>query len=351
MDTETPSALRKVPLGQTGLTVSELGFGGIPIIRLTSSEAERVVHHAFDLGITFFDTANAYQDSELKMGRALGQVRDKVVLATKSFMRDGDVVIEHLENSLRQLNTDYVDIFQLHQISREEEWEEVNRPGGAMDRLARARDEGKIRYLGFSSHSLDMAVRLVRTGLFATVQFPFNFIEQEGMQELQPAAKEAGMGILAMKPFAGGAIDNGPLAFSFLRQYPEVIPLPGFDSLASVQEIVSLYARPNQVGESEQKGMEEYRNKLGQRFCRRCEYCQPCPAGVMITTAMGYPLMASRMSARTALEFAQEAMETVPLCEECGECEEKCPYDLPIVQMIQENYQLFEKHKAQFDHE
>ena len=349
MDTETPSALRKVPLGQTGLTVSELGFGGIPIIRLTSSEAERVVRHAFDLGITFFDTANAYKDSELKMGRALGQVRDKVVLATKSFMRDGDGIREHLETSLRQLNTDYVDLFQLHQISREEEWQEVTGPGGAMDKLIQARDEGKIRWLGFSSHSLDMALRLIRTGQFATVQFPFNFIESEGMQDLLPVAQQAGVCVLAMKPFAGGVIDDGPLAFSFLRQYPDVIPLPGLDSVAAVDEIVSLYAQANQVNDAEQRRMEDYRQELGRRFCRRCEYCQPCPSGVLITTAMGYPLMASRMSPQTAVEFAREAMETVPLCEECGECEEKCPYDLPIMQMIREHHQLFEKHKAQVE--
>ncbi|MDZ7762180.1 MAG: aldo/keto reductase [Desulfovermiculus sp.] len=347
MDTETPSALRKVPLGQTGLTVSELGFGGIPLIRLGNSEAERVVRHACDLGITLFDTANAYQDSEYKMGRSLAPVRDQVVLATKSFLRDGQGIIEHLENSLRQLNTDYVDLFQLHQISREEEWQEVTRPGGAMDALLQARDQSKIRWLGFSSHSLDMALRLIQTGHFATVQFPFNFIEQEGMQELLPVAREAGMGVLAMKPFAGGVIEDGPLAFSFLRQYPDAIPVPGFDSLKSVEEIVSLYAQPNQVSGAEQRRMEDYRKEVGQRFCRRCEYCQPCPGGVMVTTAMGYPLMASRMSPQTAVEFAREAMETVPLCEECGECEEKCPYDLPIMQMIQEHYQLFKEHKGQ----
>ena len=346
MNIQTPSGLRSVPLGRTGLTVSELGFGGIPIIRLGSSEAERVVRHAYDLGITLFDTANAYQDSELKMGRALGPVRDQVVLATKSFLRDGQGIIEHLENSLRQLNTDYVDLFQLHQISREEEWQEVTRPGGAMDRLLQAKDEGKIRYIGFSSHSLDMALRIIRTDSFATVQFPFNFIEKEGMEQLLPVAKEAGMGVLAMKPFAGGVIDDGPLAFSFLRQYPDAIPVPGLDSVASLQEIVSCYAQPNQVSEAEHRRMEDYRQELGRRFCRRCEYCQPCPSGVMITTAMGYPLMASRMSPQTAVEFAKEAMETVPLCEECGECEDKCPYDLPIMQMIQENYQLFEQHRG-----
>ncbi len=341
--------LRTVALGKTGLSVSELGFGGIPIIRLDSREAERVVRRAYDLGVTFFDTANAYKDSEEKIGRALQGLRDRVVLATKSFKRDGKGVAEHLEKSLRQLQTECIDLFQLHQISREEEWQEISRPGGAMETLLQARDEGKIVHLGFSSHSQDMALRLVRTGSFATVQFPFNFIEQEPRESLHPAAREAGMGILAMKPFAGGAIDDGTLAFTFLRQYPDVIPLPGFDSEASVEEIVSLYARSNEVRNRDLESMEAYRQELGQRFCRRCEYCQPCPSGVMVTMAMGYPLVASRMSPRTAVEFARKAMETVPLCEECGECEEKCPYDLPIMEMIRENYDLFEKHRAEVE--
>jgi hypothetical protein len=270
-----------------------------------------------------------------------------VVLATKSFKREGQELMSQLENSLRQLQTDCVDLFQVHQISREEEWQELTRPGGAMERLLKAREEGKIRCIGFSSHSLDMALRLIHTGAFATVQFPFNFIETEALETLHPAAKAAGMGILAMKPFAGGVIDDGPLAFAYLRQYPEAIPLPGFDSEASVEEIISLYAEPKQLGEAEQVRMEEYRRELGSRFCRRCEYCQPCPNGVMITMAMGYPLVASRMSPPTAVEFSRKAMETVPLCEECGECEEKCPYELPIMRMIRENYELYQKHRAE----
>jgi hypothetical protein len=349
MATGSSSALGSVRLGQTGLTVSEVGFGGIPIIRLDSAEAERVVRSAFERGITLFDTANAYKDSEGKIGRALEGIRDRVVLATKSFKRDWASLSEDLKNSLRQLRTERIDLFQLHQISREEEWEELTRPGGVMENLEKARVEGKIGHIGFSSHSLDMALRLVRSGAFSTVQFPFNFIEREPLDELHPAAKEAGMGILAMKPFAGGAIDDGALAFAFLRQYPEAIPIPGFDSTASVEEIVSLYDRPNQVGEAEEERMEAYRRELGRRFCRRCEYCQPCPNGVMVTMAMGYPFIASRMAPNTAVEFARKAMETVPLCEECGECEEKCPYDLPVVQMIRENYELFERHRAEVE--
>jgi len=349
MNPSSPSFLRSVSLGRTGLTVSEIGFGGIPIIRLSMPEAERVLNRAFERGITFFDTANAYKDSEQKMGRALHRARDQIVLATKSFRRDGNGVIADLENSLRQLQTGCVDLFQLHQVSREEEWQELSRPGGAVDRLLKAGEQGMIRFLGFSSHSLDMARRLLQAGLFATVQFPFNFIEQEPLQDLFPEAEQAGLGILAMKPFAGGVIDDGPLAMTYLRQHPEVMPLPGFDSEASVDQIVDLYANPAELDDSDRQRMDSYREELGQRFCRRCEYCLPCPNGVQITTAMAYPLIASRMAPSTAVGFARKAMETVPLCEECGECEDKCPYGLPITRMIRENYDLFEKHRADLE--
>lgn len=338
-------ALNRVNLGNTGLVLSELGFGGIPIIRLKEAEAERVVRAAYEMGINLFDTANAYKDSERKMGNALRGLRDRVVLATKSFKRDGQGLAADLEHSLRQLQTDYIDIFQLHQVSREEQWQEITRPSGAMEELLRARDQGKVGHIGVSSHSPDMALRLVRSREFATLQFPFNFLETEPRDSLHPEAKEAGMGILAMKPFAGGAIDDAPLAMTFLRQYPDVIPLPGFHSVASLEQIVSLYSRPNRVLESDRRRMREYRQELGQSFCRRCEYCQPCPHGVMISTAMGYPLVASRMSPRTAVEFTSRAMETVPQCQECGECEEKCPYALPIRQRIKENYEFFLTHR------
>ncbi len=348
MHNDTSSALSSTTLGSTGLKVSTVGFGGIPIIRLDVNEAEQVVRHAYEQGINLFDTANAYKDSEYKIGRALQRVRDKVVLATKSFKRDGNEVVEQMENSLRQLRTDYIDLYQLHQISQEEEWQEINRLGGVMDKLSKELDKGKICYLGFSSHSLDMAVKLVQKGVFSTVQFPFNFIEQESQDKLFPVAKDYNMGILTMKPFAGGVIDDGILAFSFLRQYPNIIPLPGFDSISSVDEIISFYAEPNVLNKEKQNRMEKYRQELGRRFCRRCEYCQPCPNGVMITMAMGYPLVVSRMSPQKAVEFARQAMETVQLCEKCGECEKKCPYKLPIMEMLQENYKLFKKHEAQY---
>ena len=339
--------MKSVPLGKTGLTISEVGFGGIPIIRLDEQSALAVLHRAYEVGITFYDTANAYRDSEKKIGLAFRHVRDKVILATKTIRRDAPGAVEQLENSLRMLKTDYIDIYQLHQISQDEDWDRATAPGGVMEAVVKAKEQGKIRCLGVTSHNLAMAVRLVKTGLFGTVQFPFNFIEDAAKDELHAAARERGMGILAMKPFAGGMIDNARIAFTFLRQYPDVLVLAGFDSPERVDEVASFYEHSNSVTAEDLKLMEKYRLELGKQFCRRCEYCQPCPQGVMITPAMGYKVIAARMSPKVAVEFSKIPMESISLCTECRECIDRCPYDLPIPDILKVHYDLYEQHKAE----
>ena len=332
--------------GKTGMTVSELGFGGIPIIRLDVDTAVEVLRRAFDRGITFYDTANAYRDSEDKIGRAFDNMRKKVFIATKTLRRDAKSAAKHIENSLRMLRTDYIDLYQLHQVAQEKDWNAITAPGGALEAVVRAREEGKVRWIGVTSHNLSMALKLVRTGLFSSIQFPFNFIEDAGKDELLPAARGRGLGILAMKPFAGGMINNAIVAFKFLRQYPEILPIPGYDSVEAVEEVVSIYKKPNVVTAEDLRLMDQYRVELGKEFCRRCEYCQPCPAGVMITPAMAYKIVASRMSPAVSVEFCKAAMESVKLCDNCGVCLERCPYELPIQDMLKRNYDLYEKHVA-----
>jgi predicted aldo/keto reductase-like oxidoreductase len=338
-------------LGRTDLVVSEVGFGAIPIIRLERPEAVRVLRYACERGINFFDTANAYRDSEEKIGCAFAGMRGQVVLATKTQRRDGDGVREHLEHSLKMLQTDYLDLYQLHQVAQEKDWAAVMAPGGALEVASRARDAGLIRSLGVTSHSLPMALKMVRTGLFDTIQFPFNFIEGGASKELLPAARQLGMGFIGMKPFAGGAISNASAAFKFLRQHPGLLPIPGFESNAQIDEVLSFYATANRVTDHDHAVMALYREELGKRFCRRCEYCQPCPQGVMITPAMGYPIVAARMSAAVAAEFSRWPMESVVRCNACGACIDRCPYELPIPEMLKANYELFLQHSTTVDHQ
>jgi uncharacterized protein len=339
--------MRHFELGRTGMMVSEVGFGGIPIIRLDSDAAVRVLRRAYDRGITFYDTANAYRDSEAKIGKAFQGMRDKVVIATKTIRRDAASAMEQLENSLKMLRTDYIDLYQLHQIAHEKEWQAVTAPGGALEAVAKAKLAGKVRHIGVTSHSLDMAIKLVRTELFSTVQFPFNFIESDAAAELFPLARELGVGILVMKPFAGGVIDNADIVFKFLRQYPYALPIPGCDSEQSVDDVVAHYSRPNIVTEQDTALMNEYRSRLGKAFCRRCEYCQPCPKEVKITMAMGYPIFVSRMGPKVAMEFARVPMESIPQCDECGKCIQLCPYDLPIPEVLKRNYAAYVKDREE----
>jgi aryl-alcohol dehydrogenase-like predicted oxidoreductase len=339
--------MRHFQLGTTGMMVSEIGFGGIPIIRLDTDAAVRVLRRAYDRGVTLYDTANAYRDSEDKIGRAFQGMRDKVVIATKTIRRDGAAATEQLENSLRMLRTDYIDLYQLHQIAHEEEWQAVTAPGGALEAVVKAKLAGKVRHIGVTSHSLEMAIKLVRTEHFSTIQFPFNFIESDASGELFPLARELGVGILVMKPFAGGVIDNAEIVFKFLRQHPYAIPIPGFDSEQSVDDVVARYSMPNIVNDLDTALMNEYRSRLGKAFCRRCEYCQPCPKGVKITMAMGYPIFVSRMGPKVAMEFARVPMESVPHCDDCGKCIQLCPYDLPIPEVLKRNYAAYVKDREE----
>lgn len=334
-------------LGRTGLKISEVGFGCIPIIRLSNDGAKNVLRHAFNCGINFFDTANLYRDSEYKIGQALTDVRDKIVIATKTTRRDRAGFTENLENSLRMLRTDYIDLFQFHQVATETEWEKLMAPDGAFEEANRAIDQGKIKSLGITSHNLEMAVKLVKTGLFSTIQFPFNFIEPAAKDELHKIAAEKKIGVIVMKPFAGGVIDSAEIAFKFLRQFPGIIPIPGFDSIESIDEIVSIYEKPNEVDKKDIATMNRYIEELGSNFCRRCEYCQPCPNGVRITPAMGYNIVAMRMSPAVSVDFLKETMATVGSCTECCECIEKCPYNLNIPELLKKNYALYEKHLSE----
>ena len=336
-------------LGKTGLEVSEVGFGAIPIIRLSFDEAVRVLRRALDRGVTFYDTAHMYVDSEAKIGQAFDGRRHQVVLASKTAKRDRQGAREDLELSLRRLRTDYLDLYQFHMVSQEKDLEAITGPNGALETVVEAQKQGLIRHLGVTSHSLEMAIKLVQTGLFSTIQFPFNFVEEAAAEQLHPLARDRGLGVLAMKPFCGGLVENARVAFAFLRQFPEVIPLSGWDSEARVDEVADLYETENIVTPEDLAAMARYREELGEQFCRRCEYCQPCPQGVMVTPAMLYGIVAHRMGPAKAAAFAAKAMESVRLCEACWECAARCPYSLPIPDILQKHLKMYEEHRQQGD--
>jgi predicted aldo/keto reductase-like oxidoreductase len=338
--------MRKIELGATGLVVSELGFGGIPIQRLSHAEAVSVVRKCLDLGITFLDTANGYTTSEERIGEAIRDRRDGLVLATKTQARDADGVAKHLALSLERLGVDVIDLYQFHCVSSEEDYQKVLAPGGPLDVVRQAQASGAVRHIGLTSHSMPIAIKAVRSGHFETIMFPFNFVASEAAQELLPLAQEREVEFIAMKPLAGGALDDASLAFSYLRQFPQVLPIPGIEQAAEIEEIVAIFEGPAEMTPDQQAAVERLRAELGTRFCRRCGYCEPCPEGVSIQTLMILDSIIRRMPAANVFSDLAQTVEDAQECVECGECEEKCPYGLAIREMIQEHVDLFEREKA-----
>jgi len=334
--------MKTVRLGKTGLEVSRVGFGGIPIQRLTQAEAIKVVQRCLDLGITLLDTANGYTTSEERIGKAIAGRREQVVIATKTGGRDKTTAQEHLELSLKRLNTDYVDLWQFHNVSTLEAYEKVLGPNGAMEAAQEALCAGKVRHIGITSHSMDMALKAVSSGHFKTIQFPFNFVTNEAAQELVPLAKKHNVGFIAMKPMAGGLLEDANLAIKYLLQFENVVPDPGIEKIKEIEEIVDIVDGSWELTSWERREMERIREQVGTRFCRRCGYCQPCPQGINIPVVINIQSFWRRMPVeRLITGWIAETMEGAKQCVQCGECEEKCPYDLPIRQIISENIEFY----------
>jgi predicted aldo/keto reductase-like oxidoreductase len=327
----------KVKFGKTSLMVSKVAFGGIPIMRISKAEAAHIVREAIGLGINFIDTANGYADSEEKIGEAIkGIKREGIAIASKSTAGDKKTFTGHLDLSLKRLGTDYIDIYQLHNISSETQKEAVFGPGGAMEGLEEAIKAGKVRFPGFSSHSVHMALEIMRGGKFDVVQLPFNYIDSEAADKAIPLAKELGMGFIAMKPLGGGLLDNAALSFRFLGKYDNIVPDPGFEKIEEVREVAAIIEKKEALSAEDEKKIEKQRAELGASWCHRCDYCQPCPQGIHISTALNIKSFFKRMTTGHARLFVGPPLEKAKTCLECGVCVTRCPYHLNIPALLKE---------------
>ncbi len=337
--------MKTVRLGRTGLEVSRVGLGGIPLTRPSAEAAADLVRRAVDLGVTLIDTAIGYQQSEERIGRGLHGIRHKVILATKTWAADRKLALQHLDTSLARLGTDYLDIWQFHGVTKVAEYEKIIGPGGALEAALEARQAGKIRFIGITSHSLDLAIRQVESGLFDTMQYQLNFISQEGAGRLVPLAAERDVGYLAMKPFAGGMIRNAGLAIKYLLRFPNVVPIPGVERPEEIEEIMGLAERDEPLTPEELAEIADIRSKTSDRFCRQCEYCMPCPQGVWVPGLMYVPKLWALWPRERVLSWGlvTGSIASAEKCTKCGECEEKCPYRLPIREMIDETLEFHAK--------
>lgn len=335
--------MKTIRLGKTGLQVSRVGFGGIPIQRLSEEDAVRVVRRALDLGVTWIDTANGYTTSEERIGKAIAGRRDQLVIATKTGARDKEGATDHLELSLKRLQTDYIDLWQFHGVSSFEHLDRVLGPGGAMEAALAAKEAGKVRHIGITSHSMEVALKAVPTGHFETLQFPFNYITHEPAQELVPLCREHDLGFIAMKPFGGGLLDKANISIKYLLQFEGVVPDPGIETEAEIEEIVAIVNGPWEMTAADKAELEQVRAELGTRFCRRCQYCLPCPQDVQIPSVLNTRSFWKRFPRERFLSGGIKGMvDSARNCVECGECETKCPYQLPIIEMLKENVAFYD---------
>jgi len=341
--------METIRLGQTDMVVSKLGFGGIPIQRVSEDEAVAVVKRCLDLGITFIDTANAYTNSEKRIGKAISGQREGLILATKSTSRRREGVETHLKQSLEQLGVESIDLYQFHGVNDFDAYARVLDPNGPMAVAQEAKRAGVVKHIGITSHSMDVAKEAVKSDRFETIMFPFNFVTSEAADKLLPLAREHDVGFIAMKPLAGGMLQNATIAFKYLLQFPDVVSIPGIERVHEIDEIIQVVEGPQQMTEAEQSEMQRLKDELGTRFCRRCDYCQPCPEGIPISLVMIVTSFVKRLPQKSLFSgWIADGLEKAANCTKCGDCEERCPYDLPIREMLEENVNLFQAEKRKY---
>jgi len=329
--------MQKRTLGKTGLQVSVIGFGGIPIQQVDMENAVKILRRGRELGINFFDSARVYTDSEEKMGKALSDFRKEIYLASKTIRRSYEEAAEDVNISLKNLRTDIIDVYQVHDVKNEREFEQVFREDGSYRALEEARKKGKIKFIGFSAHRPEILRRLIDTGKFDTVQLGYNPVDKELNDEIITYAYRKGMGIIGMKPLAGGLLNNAQVCLRFVLAKEVSTVIPGMKAMAEVEENARVGLSSLTITEQERKRLLEEADKLGKNFCRRCGYCLPCPEGIDIPQIFRL----ERYFVTYYYEsFAREEYARLKVkadaCAECGDCEEKCPYNLPIQEMLKQ---------------
>lgn len=326
----------KVTLGKTGITVEKNSFGALPIQRISKEEAVKLLRRAYAHGVTFYDTARWYTDSEEKLGEAFDGMREKVFIATKTGAANAEGFWKDLHTSLNNLRTDYVDIYQFHNPAF------CPKPGdgsGLYEAMLEAKEKGMVRHIGITNHRLNVAGEAIESGLYETLQFPFCYLATEKDIELVGKCKEAGMGFIAMKALSGGLITNSAAAYAFLAQYDNVLPIWGVQREEELDEFLSYIDNPPEMTQELSQVIAKDREELLGDFCRGCGYCMPCPVGIEINNCARMSLLIRRSPSAAQLTLqAQEKMKKIENCLHCGKCKSKCPYGLDTPALLEKNY-------------
>lgn len=339
--------MKKIRLGKSGLMVTTTAMGCLPVQRCDEDYAVKLLRAAYEGGINYFDTANAYTDSEKKIGLALSDVRDKIIISTKSAAKDKAGILSHIENSLRMMKTDYIDLFQFHQVT---EVPDPNDPNGAYAGALEAKERGWIRHIGVTSHRVNIAEDCIASGLFETMQFPFSYISSDRDLALAEKCREADMGYIAMKGLAGGMLTNARACYAFMKKYDNVVPIWGIQKMEELEQWLSLAQEDPDMDEELSAFIRKERQELSGSFCRSCGYCMPCPAGIEIYNCarMNMLLRRSLWQQYMTPEW-REKMERINDCIGCRSCANRCPYQLDtpnlLKYMLKDYREFYEAHK------
>jgi len=326
--------MKTVTLGRTGITTPQNAFGALPIQRVSTDYAVMLLRKAYEGGMTFFDTARMYTDSEEKLGIAFEGMRDKVFIASKTHSLSPDVFRKELEITLKNLKTDYLDLYQFHQAPQ------CFRPGdgtGMYEAMLEAKEKGLIRHIGLTAHKIGVAEEVVASGLYETLQYPFNYLSTERELALVQACKEAGMGFIAMKGLSGGLLTNAEACMAFMQQY-NVLPIWGIQRESELRQWLSFFTHTPTLTPALQAVIEADRAALSGDFCRGCGYCAPCTVGIVINQCARMSQMIRRApSAAWLSDRWQAEMEKIDDCVDCGLCMRRCPYGLEIPALLRKN--------------
>jgi predicted aldo/keto reductase-like oxidoreductase len=328
--------MEQITLGRTDIKVNRNGFGALPIQRISKEEAAVLLKKAYQNGITFFDTARFYTDSEEKIGYALRDVRENIYIATKTMAAKPEDFWKQLNTSLEMLKTDYIDIYQYHNPPF------CPKPGdgsGLYEAMLEAKDKGLIRHIGITNHRLAVAIEAAESGLYDTIQFPFSYLATEKEIELVKLCREKGVGFIAMKALSGGLIRNSAAAYAYLAQFDNVLPIWGVQREKELDEFIWYIDNPPTLTQTLAAVIERDRSELAKDFCRGCGYCLPCPAGIDIPTSARMSLMIRRAPVSVYLsDDWKEKMKKIDNCINCNHCKNHCPYGLDTPKLLKENW-------------
>ena len=332
--------MKQITLGMTGITTPQNAFGALPIQRISKKDAVRLVRKAFDGGMTFFDTARAYSDSEEKLGEAFDGIRKKVFIASKTMAKTGEQLKEDLDTTLRNLRTDYLDLYQLHCVPQ------CFRPGdgtGLYEAMEEAKKTGKIRHIGITAHKIAVAEEICESGLYETLQFPFSYLSTERELRLAETCRKKNMGFIAMKGLAGGLINRSEAAMAFMTEHDNVLPIWGVQRENELDEWLSFFEKTPEMTEEIRSFIENEKKEIAGEFCRGCGYCMPCPKGIQINTCARMSLMVRRAPSDAWLnKYWQAEMKKIEDCIHCGSCSSKCPYELNTPELLVKNYEDYQ---------